>query len=517
MKKISVWLLTFVFLILQLIVFTPDLFALQDSLRAINPIYQDRYESDLFFQQRTLENRQVTTVTCSSYAAFKSALHTAMNNREIDVSLHLLYSVAFTDVGNVIKQAIGEIEKSDAYLAFSWQGYDANYTGRNNDVVVTFVFRYDTTLAQEAEVSNRVNQILASILSVGMNDEEKAKAIHDWVVLNVAYDTSLVRHSIYAALFEGLAVCEGYALLMFKMLDSCSIQASIVSGEGNGGSHAWNLVYLCTAWFHVDATWDDPVPDTPGRVLYNYYNLSDNQIAADHTWNRSDYSAQAANTIYSEGICNNQNPGYSKTYYVPYLYTDDCSRASWTGMALANADQQSSNIQVSYYSETGDLLDTVNKTIPALGQSVFVAQTPSGTYGWIKIEASTNLDGLALIGEVNPDVMFDMDMKKNLHRRFLLPHLAADSSWRSLVMACNPNETAASLTYSYYNQAGQHVATKYASIPVNGSTRVNMYALFGQKLAGSMVIESNQPITAFMLYDSLSSAWQAGLSAVPLD
>ena len=517
MKRTSIWTVIFVFFALHLIVFTPDLFALQGSSRVVNPIYQDRYEDGFSQPQQTAEKRLATTVTCTSYAAFKSALHAAMTNRETNVSLRLQYSFAFADVGSILEQAIDEIEMSDDYLWFSWQDYKANWQGYDNDVTITFVFQYDTTVAQELEITNRVNQILLTIISVGMNDEEKAKAIHDWVVLNVAYDMSYERHSIYNALIEGLAVCEGYALLMFKMLDSCGIPVRIVSGTGSGEAHAWNLVYLCAAWFHVDATWDDPVPDVPSRVLWDYYNLSDNQIAADHVWDRVVYSGQVASTVYVEGICGNQNPGYIMTYYIPYLSTDDFT-VRWTGMAMANPDQQSCNVQVSYNSHSGILLDRENKTIPAFGQSVFIAPTPSGTEGWIKIEATTNLDGLALIGQATPSTMYDMDMKASLHTRFLLSHLAADTSvWQSIVMACNPNNTAATLTYSYYNQAGQLIATKPSSIPANGSVQDNLYNLFGQNLAGSMVIDSTQPITAFMLYDSLTTAWKAGLSALPLD
>ena len=45
----------------------------------------------------------------------------------------------------------------------------------------------------------------------------------------------------------------------------------------------------------------------------------------------------------------------------------------------------------------------------------------------------------------------------------------------------------------------------------------NLYTIFGQNLAGSMVIDASQPITAFMLYDSLTTTWKAGLSALPLE
>ena len=36
--------------------------------------------------------------------------------------------------------------------------------------------------------------------------------------------------------------------------------------------------------FYLDATWDDPIPDVAGRVLYNYYLLSDREIGKNHIW-----------------------------------------------------------------------------------------------------------------------------------------------------------------------------------------------------------------------------------------
>ncbi len=493
-----------------------DTSAQERSEIVINPFYLERYPDIKLQFPELLERRSATMIEYSSNVALVVSLRDQIAGRNTAFTVHFT-GYSYDQAKIITENSLAEVFSSDDYLRFTHKGYKLNYRWNGNDLWVDFTFVYDLTPAQEAEVTNRVNQILATLISSGMNDEEKAKKIHDWVVLNVAYDTSLARHSIYDALFDGLAVCEGYAQSIYKLLKACGIPVRIVTGKGNGGAHAWNLVYLCSAWFHIDATWDDPVPDTPGRVRYNYYNLSDNQMAADHTWDRNDYSAQAANTTYSEGICNNQNPGYANTYYIPYFYSDDDYSSSWTGLALVNSDQQTGQVQVGYYGRSGTLIDRDNKSIAALGHTVFIAPVSSRTVGWIKIEASTNLDGLALIGQGTPPVMFDIDMKKNLHRRFLLSHLAADTSWRSIVMACNPNDTAATLSYSYYNQAGQLVATKSSSIPASGCAQDNLYALFGQSLAGSMVIESNQPITAFMLYDSLTTTWQAGLSALPLD
>ena len=42
-------------------------------------------------------------------------------------------------------------------------------------------------------------------------------------------------------------------------------------------------------WYHIDVTWDDPVPDKQNEVRYNYFLLSDEQLAEDHEWDRTQY------------------------------------------------------------------------------------------------------------------------------------------------------------------------------------------------------------------------------------
>ena len=88
-------------------------------------------------------------------------------------------------------------------------------------------------------------------------------------ILNVAYDSTYTEYSAYAALFLGRAVCQGYSLLTYKMMWEAGIEARIVDGEAM--NHSWNMVNICGNWYHLDVTWDDPVPDVSGRVLYGYY------------------------------------------------------------------------------------------------------------------------------------------------------------------------------------------------------------------------------------------------------
>ena len=63
------------------------------------------------------------------------------------------------------------------------------------------------------------------------------------------------------------------------------IECEIVTGSGRGESHAWNLVKMEDGWYHVDVTWDDPIPDVEGKVSYLYFLKNDAYMAKDHVWN----------------------------------------------------------------------------------------------------------------------------------------------------------------------------------------------------------------------------------------
>jgi len=148
---------------------------------------------------------------------------------------------------------------------------------------------------------NKVNSIINEVIKDGMSDLEKEKAIHDYLVLNCRYDYDNFlkgtipeeSYSAYGLLINGAGVCQAYAEATQILLSRAGIECMIVTGSANGvggwGGHAWNIVKIDGKYYHLDVTWDDPVPDEKGRVLYWYFNLTDEQISNDHTWERSLY------------------------------------------------------------------------------------------------------------------------------------------------------------------------------------------------------------------------------------
>ncbi|BBI31351.1 transglutaminase domain-containing protein [Cohnella abietis] len=234
-------------------------------------------------------------------------------------SLTVTYSAPRATLKQNIRDTLNAAVQSDDYMHYTVKtfGYDA--TIEDDTANITFQFTYWETLAQTNEVKKIVAKTLDQILTRGMNDHQKVKAIHDWIVTRVAYDTRLIAHSAYDGLVNGKTVCQGYAVLTYEMMNQAGIPVKIVEGTSRGIAHTWNLVQLDGKWYHLDTTWDDPVPDVKGRVDYSYYNLTDAQIEKDHRWERSSLYPKAV-TSYDQTLSSLAKKDSSKAAFYNKLY-----------------------------------------------------------------------------------------------------------------------------------------------------------------------------------------------------
>lgn len=243
---------------------------------------------------------------CPDPDTFYNVLLGCYEQRLDAFSVRLDWDFDFSQVGDIIYQAHERMATEDDYTANCLLSRRMSSSGRDGDVTVDFSsVEYVSTASQEAQVDERIPTLLDELIMPGMSDEESEKSIHDWIVANVEYDTSYTWHSAYAALFLGKSVCQGYALLTERLLEEAGVHSRIATGTASGDNHAWNMVELLSGeWFHLDCTWDDPVPDVPERILYKYYNLSDSEMDDDHSWVGEKYPS--AVDSYSEGICDCQ-------------------------------------------------------------------------------------------------------------------------------------------------------------------------------------------------------------------
>lgn len=112
----------------------------------------------------------------------------------------------------------------------------------------------------------------------------KIKQVHDYLIDTIEYDSetdSDISHSIYGALINKYAVCDGYAKAFKFILDNIGISCVEICGiaqnsSGVTESHAWNDVLLDGKWYAIDVTWDDPIiiggkGTLTNDLRYNYF------------------------------------------------------------------------------------------------------------------------------------------------------------------------------------------------------------------------------------------------------
>lgn len=141
------------------------------------------------------------------------------------------------------------------------------------------------------EIENIKNQIISNRTG---NVYEDMKVVHDYLVDNISYDSSISKsniYNIYGALINKECVCEGYARAYKYILDELNIPCILVigtatNGEGNTENHAWNYVKLNNSWYAVDTTWDDPIIIGGGilnkKSKYRYFLKGKETMDQDH-------------------------------------------------------------------------------------------------------------------------------------------------------------------------------------------------------------------------------------------
>ena len=165
--------------------------------------------------------------------------------------------------------------------------------GENNSYLKQ-EFQTNINLNEKLELLNKIKGQIKSQLE-GYTDYVKVKEVHNWLIKAIEYDTNettIEPYSIYGALTQGKAVCEGYARSFKYIMDELEIPCVLVSGTATNSNgiteaHAWNYVLLNGDWYAIDVTWDDPIIIGEGTVSedtnYKYFLKGANSFLITHT------------------------------------------------------------------------------------------------------------------------------------------------------------------------------------------------------------------------------------------
>lgn len=213
-------------------------------------------------------------------------LRNAFVNRETHIEFGFYCDQPIDKAGDVIKNALFAHTKNPIegdYLRFQYREYSVTrYLVTSGSRYCYLIFMdvvYMTDSAQEAAVSTAVGNLLGNLGVNSMDSYSKIKTIYNWICQNVSYDYAhvgnteyLKQFSAYGALIEGTAVCQGYAVLLYRLLLESGVDVRVIPGTGNSTLHAWNIVELNGVYYNVDSTWD------AGKDSYGYFLCSENDF-----------------------------------------------------------------------------------------------------------------------------------------------------------------------------------------------------------------------------------------------
>lgn len=133
----------------------------------------------------------------------------------------------------------------------------------------------DPVAASVALPDGGVAPLVAALVGDTDDPAVRARRIHDWIALNIAYDADTYRargavaSDVGTTLGRGVAVCAGYAELFEAMGEAAGLEVVTIPGYARGddydpfaevlpddANHAWNAVKLDGAWRLLDVTWD---------------------------------------------------------------------------------------------------------------------------------------------------------------------------------------------------------------------------------------------------------------------
>ena len=152
-----------------------------------------------------------------------------------------------------------------------------------------------------------------------LTDVEKALLIHDRIAVWCEYDYDRLNngsmpqasYSAYGVLVNKFAVCMGYTLAYDYLLFQVGIDSEYCSSDLL--NHAWNIVHVNNSTYHVDVTWDDPLPDKSGYVRHTNFLRSTNGIVeTGHISDDSyvDYNTSPTDTTFDSYYWQNSNTAF---------------------------------------------------------------------------------------------------------------------------------------------------------------------------------------------------------------
>lgn len=221
--------------------------------------------------------QNIDTNNVSSYQEMLNMFYTIINSGDDSFSFYCDYSKCINDAKELVKSndIIANINNFvHPYNSFSNINIDIISNGKIT-VKVKKVYNSDEIIF----INSYIDIFISDNINDTMSTTDKIKVFHDFIINNTIYDESKKEESYtaYNLITTGKSICGGYSDIMAIYLNKLGIQNYRITSS----NHIWNFVYLDDKWYHIDATWDDPVTsDGKQYLLHNFFMISTDELLA---------------------------------------------------------------------------------------------------------------------------------------------------------------------------------------------------------------------------------------------
>lgn len=270
----------------------------ENTIYAVNPLYEDVISIDDLKRKLDSESSDKESADgeqlfgsstgqyFSDYDSAVSYLRKQMVSRETEINLNFpeswftshkdgLYWDLLYDAMKCDDSSTGQ--EGDALL-YGYAGCNVSYSTAG---YIKYTMAYHSNAEQEAKLTAAVAEAMTTLQLNGLSEAKKIVKIHDYICNHVDYEYNSKEEQIYTAygaLCTGKAVCQGYAVLFYRLCKEAGLSVRIISGTGNGGRHAWNIVRIGSKYYNMDCTWDGQ-----DAATYNEFLLKSEADFRDHT------------------------------------------------------------------------------------------------------------------------------------------------------------------------------------------------------------------------------------------
>lgn len=243
--------------------------------------------------------------TITKESDLNEAIKSCLENYQKSVTINFKYQTSMDQVEAILSKHIQKV--TDTYPMLMIQNYYGKLSQDSKGNLSAQVnFKYplqvtNTLKKYDTQALSGMANMVNTLVKPYMKDYEIEQALLMGLMNQVTYslheDASInatsMTHTLQGAFIgEKRIVCDGYAKTFMHLMNMVGVPTQLITGTstdrlGESVGHAWNLIKIQGAYYHVDSTWADQHFETLG--LYDYINEQDTYMAQDHVWDKSQY------------------------------------------------------------------------------------------------------------------------------------------------------------------------------------------------------------------------------------